>query len=94
MGAPDPEIENRFRGHLGNPFWVLDLAVTATYLEAERQGAKLLAMIAAAIPGADRYRTPLGPRLRTADLVRQSLAEIRDPDRRAVHEWWARGIGA
>jgi hypothetical protein len=90
--AADPEVENRWRSHVANAFWVLDLPPTASYAEAERQGAKLLAMIAAAIPGADRYSTPVGARPRTDDLVRQSLAEIRDPDRRSVHEWWARGL--
>jgi hypothetical protein len=92
MEAPDPEAENRWRAHVANPFWVLELSTGASALEAERQGAKLLAMIAAAIPGADRYETPFGPQPRSADAVRQSLAEIRDPDRRAVHEWWARGV--
>lgn len=91
--AADPEVENRWRLQIANPFWVLDLPVGATYTAAERQGAKLLAMLAAAVPGASHYPTPWGPRVRTADLVRQSLAEIRDPDRRAVHEWWARGAG-
>jgi hypothetical protein len=90
--AADPEVENRWRTHVENPFWVLALPADATYVEAERQGAKLQAMLAAAVPGADRYETPAGPRVRTAELVRQSLAEMRDPDRRALHEWWARGM--
>jgi len=92
MGAPDPEVENRWRAALANPFWVLELPPDASYAHAERQGAKLLAMLAAAVPGAHGYATPWGPHPRTADLVRQSLAEIRDPDRRAVHEFWARGV--
>jgi hypothetical protein len=92
MPVPSPEAENRRDAYLANPFWVLELPPTAGYVEAERQGAKLLAMIAAAVSGAESYRTPLGRQLRTADLVRQSLAEIRDPDRRCVHEWWARGM--
>jgi hypothetical protein len=92
MAAPDAEAENRWRAYLANPFWVLELPPTVSYVEAERQGAKLLAMIAAALPGAERYPTPLGDQARSADLVRQCLAEIRDPDRRCVHEWWARGM--
>jgi hypothetical protein len=90
----DPAVENRWRTHLANPFWVLELPLDASYVEAERQGAKLLAMLAAGLTGADRYPTPLGTEPRTPDLVRQSLAELRDPDRRVVHEWWARGIGS
>lgn len=86
-----PEPENRRRLHLANPFWVLELPPHASALEAERQGAKLLAMLAASLPDADRYETPLGVCTRTAEVVRQALADIRDPDRRAIHEWWARG---
>lgn len=92
MAAPDAEIENRWRGHLMNPFWVLDLPPAATLAEAERQGAKLLALLAAGIREADAYDTPFGRQPRTADLVRAALAEIRDPDRRGRHEWWVRGL--
>jgi hypothetical protein len=93
MPSPDPDAENRRRQHLSNPFWVLELAVEATPMEAERQGAKILAMLAAALPGAERYGTPLGDGARTPEAVRQALAEIRDPDRRVRHEWWAKGLG-
>jgi hypothetical protein len=85
------DAENAWRSRQANPFWVLGLPADASYAEVERQGAKLLAMLAAAVPGSDSYQTPLGAQARTPDLVRQSLAELRDPDRRAVHEWWARG---
>jgi len=54
----------------------------------EREGQKLLAMLSARVPGADAYTTPLGPAPRTPELVREALAELRDPDRRLVHEWW------
>ena len=76
------------RAHAANPFLVLELPVTATALEVERQGAKLLAMLAAGVAGADRYRGPCGVAVRTAELVRQAMAEARDPRRRLLHEWW------
>jgi hypothetical protein len=92
MPAPDPDLENRWRTAVSNPFWVLEVTVDATSVEVERQGAKLLAMLAAGLAGADRYTSPLGEHVRTPDLVRQSLAELRDPDRRGRHEWWALGV--
>lgn len=77
--------------HLENPFLVLGLGPSATAAEAERQGEKLLAMLAAGLEEARRYQTPFGPRDRTPELVRAALAELRDPARRLRHEWWARG---
>jgi len=84
-------IENSLRRHLGNAFLVLGLAPPAAAAEIERQGAKLLAMLAAGLDEAARYETPLGSRARTPALVRQALAELRDPRRRLQHEWWAHG---
>lgn len=84
--------ENALARHLANPFLVLELPTLATRDELERQGAKLLALLAAGVGGTDRYPTPLGPRERTAELVRTALAELRDPRKRALHEWWAEGF--
>ncbi len=92
MPGPDPHCENALRARIANPFWVLAVAPDAGLAEVEREGAKLLAMLAAALPGADRYATPFGSEVRTAETVRQALAELREPDRRAAHEWWARGL--
>lgn len=89
-----PECENHLRRHLANPFLVLELPPEATRDELERQGAKLLALLAASVAGAATYLTPLGPRERTPELVRGALAELRDPGKRLVHEWWARGIAS
>lgn len=86
------ERENRLRARLINPFLVLELAPDATREELERQGAKLLALLAAGVAGTGSYPTPLGPRERTAETVRAALAELRDPDRRPPHEWWLRGL--
>lgn len=88
----NPECDNALRRHLGNPFFVLELPAGATREQAERQGAKLLAMLAAGVSGAATYPTPLGPRERTDELVRAALAELRDTDRRLLHEWWAHGL--
>ena len=74
-----------------NPFYVLDLPLTCSRLEVERQGQKLLAMLQLEIEAAQRYTTPVGPRIRTAALVRQALADLRDPRKRLVHELWYLG---
>ncbi|HEY8019693.1 MAG TPA: hypothetical protein VIH93_01240 [Thermoanaerobaculia bacterium] len=86
------EAENALAGHLANPFLVLDLPIEASREELERQGAKLLALLAVGASGAAVYETPLGPRERTAEAVRLALHQLRDPRRRALHEWWARGL--
>jgi hypothetical protein len=84
-------LEDLFRQHLANPFLVLDLRPPASAAEAERQGDKLLAMLAAGLDEARWYATPFGERERTPELVRSALAELRDPRRRLHHEWWALG---
>jgi hypothetical protein len=92
MAAPSPECENLLRRHLANPFLVLELSPTASREEAERQGAKLLAMLAGGVAGAAAYATPLGPRERSPETVRSAMAELRDPARRLAHEQWSRGF--
>jgi hypothetical protein len=88
----DAACENFLAGHLRNPFLVLELGPEADREVVERQGEKLLSMLAAGLEAARRYPTPLGPRERTPEGVRVALAELRDPDKRLVHEWWARGL--
>jgi hypothetical protein len=84
-------FEDLLRQHLANPFLVLGLRPPASAAEAERQGEKLLAMLAAGLDEARRYATPFGKHERTPELVRAALAELRDPRRRLRHEWWALG---
>lgn|SRR5262249_22953751 len=92
-GTPDVVAAlNALRRHLDNPFLVLELDPGAGRAELEREGARILALLAAGVASASTYPTPFGPRERTADLVRSALAELRDPRRRLVHEWWARGL--
>ena len=74
-----------------NPLLVLELAPDASRAEIERAGQKLLAMLELGLRSAALYPTPLGPRARTPESVRAAMAELRDPDRRIVHELW---IGA
>lgn len=94
MAAASPGCENHLRRHLANPFLVLELPPGVTREELERQGAKLLALLAASVGEAATYPTPLGPRERTPELVRGALAELRDPARRLLHEWWVRGLAS
>lgn len=73
-----------------NPFYVLGLDVEAGRAEIEREGQKLLGMLALGLSGAQSYATPLGPARRTPEAVREAMAELRDPERRLMHELWAR----
>jgi hypothetical protein len=90
--AQSAQCENALVRHLANPFLILELPPRASRDELERQGAKLLALLAAGVAGAALYPTPLGPRERTPEGVREALAELRDPRKRTLHEWWARGF--
>ncbi len=90
MAGKNVQAENMLRRHLANPFLVLSLPPGAGIEQVERQGQKIMMMLAAGIPDAASYDTPLGPRKLTEEMVREAVAELRDPDRRLVHEWWAR----
>lgn len=72
-----------------NPFFVLGVTPQASRAEIERVGQRLLAELAIARESALYYQTPLGRCARTPELVRQALAELRDPPRRLLHEVWA-----
>lgn len=72
-----------------NPFLVLGVAPTATRMEIEREAQKLLGMLELGLESAAHYDTPLGPRPRTAELVRAAVALLRDPAKRLAAELWA-----
>lgn len=72
-----------------NPFYVLGLRPEATRQELEREGQKLLGMLELGLSASREYSTPLGRFERTPELVRVAMAELRDPERRLVHEVWA-----
>jgi hypothetical protein len=69
-----------------NPFYVLGISTECTRHEFEREGQKLLAMLALGLAEVKIYATPLGDRIRTPELVLHSMAELRHPSRRLLHE--------
>jgi hypothetical protein len=73
-----------------NPFLVLGLPPDVSRIEIEREAQKLLGMIELGFADALVYKTPLGPRPRTAESVRAAVAALRDPYQRLVAELWAR----
>jgi hypothetical protein len=73
-----------------NPFFVLGVPAEASRIEVEREAQKLLGMLELGFAEARTYATPLGPRERTAEMVRAAVAALRDPYRRLVAELWAR----
>jgi hypothetical protein len=75
---------------IDNPFFVLGLSPDASRIELEREAQKLLGMLELGFSGAQTYATPLGPRARTAEMVRAAVAALRDPYQRLVAELWAR----
>lgn len=86
------QVENFLRRHVANPFLVLDVPVDASAERIERQGQKLLLLLSAGVAEGKIYPSPLGARERTAEMVREALVELRDPDRRLIHEFWAEGL--
>ena len=72
-----------------NPFFVLELAPTATAMEIERQGKKLLAKLELGLSAAASHPSPLGPRARSADDVRRAMQALSDPRRRLAAEAFA-----
>ncbi|MHB2019183.1 MAG: hypothetical protein ACYCW6_19720 [Candidatus Xenobia bacterium] len=73
-----------------NPFYVLGLRPDATRARIEHQGQMLLQMLElGSFEDAAHYMTPLGERVRTPELVRQAVHELRDGERRLRHEFWA-----
>jgi hypothetical protein len=66
-----------------NPYWVLELDAASTPGEIERQGRKILGLIELGAGKALRYECPLGTFERDATMVREAIALLRDPKRRA-----------
>src|SRR6187401_2773805 len=71
-----------------NPFYVLELRPDCSRAEVERAGQKLIGMLELELTAARSYRSPLGVHRRSPELVRASMAELRDPNRRLLHELW------
>jgi len=84
MRDPDPLLRWQ-----ENPFYLLGLEPSASHLEVERHGRKLLAQLELELAAARVADTPLGPVERTVDSVRRALAELGDPKKREQHALWA-----
>ncbi len=84
-GARAARLHEAFRILAENPFRLLGLTPHAASREVEREGGKVLALIAAGLDDPSAM-APLGPRTRTSEQVRWAMAELRDPHRRALHE--------
>lgn len=85
-GASRDEARERLAS---NPFYVLELRPDCTRAEVERQGQKLIGMLELELSAAASFPTPFGLRRRTPEAVREAMAELRDPNRRLLHELWA-----
>lgn len=72
-----------------NPFFVLGLTPSASRVEVERAGQRLLALLGVKSAAAAHYRTPLGEFARDEDKVRTALAQLREPEQRVLWELWA-----
>ena len=72
-----------------NPFFVLELGVTATRPEVERAGQRLLGLLRVNAAGAAEYVTPAGSFERDESLVRHAMETLRDPLQRLTAELWA-----
>jgi hypothetical protein len=66
-----------------NAFYVLGLPAGATPGDIEREGRKLLGLLELGVGKAATYTCALGTFPRDATLVRESMALLRDPARRA-----------
>ncbi len=80
-------LQEIFRALVENPFRLLGLTPQATPRDVEREGAKLLALVTAGLDDPSGM-PPLGAQARTAEQVRWAIAELRDPHRRTVHEYF------
>ncbi len=72
-----------------NPFHVLGLPPGASRGEIEREGQRLLDALALGLEDAAAFDTPFGRCPRGPEEVREALAELRDPERRVLHEIFA-----
>lgn len=69
-----------------HPFAVLGVPATATRMEVERAGQKLLAQLEIGAASAKEFVVGGQPVERTADMVRAALTALRDPDQRLEAE--------
>lgn len=72
-----------------NPFRILDVATTASRMECHRKASKLIAQLELGAKSARSYRSALGERERSEELVRWAEKELTDPIKRIVYAWFA-----
>lgn len=77
-----------------NPYYVLEVPLDATPGEIERHGRKILGLIELGTSRGTAYACPVGTLTRDATLVRESLAALRDPKKRAMHRCLASLLGS
>lgn len=75
--------------YIDNAYYVLGLRPGVTRQQIEREGTKLLGMLELGMAAAQRYSTPIGVCERTPEQVRLAMAELRDPNKRVLHEVFA-----
>lgn len=78
--------------HVTNAFYVLDLAdrPDASPGEIERQGRKILGLFEVRAAKARTYTCPFGSFPRDETMVREAMAMLRDPKKRAKESFLAR----
>ena len=69
-----------------NPFYLLGIVPGSDDKTIEKAGQKLLGMLRLGAKQALKYQTPLGEFERTESDIREALAELRDTERRPLHE--------
>lgn len=68
-----------------NPYFVLEIASDTTPGEIERAGRKLLGLIEVGSEKAAKYTCSFGTFDRDPTMIREAMAELRDPQKRARH---------
>ncbi|MEO7112014.1 MAG: hypothetical protein ABI183_16340 [Polyangiaceae bacterium] len=77
-----------------NPYFVLEIAANATPGEIERAGRKLLALIDVGSEKVVEYTCSFGVFPRDATMIREAMAELRDPRKRTRHSLLASLLSA
>lgn len=72
-----------------NAFYILGLRPSVSRQQIEREGVKLLGMLELGMPAARQYATPIAVFERTPERVRLAMSELRDPNKRVLHEVFA-----
>ena len=77
---------------VNNPYFVLGLAPSASLVDIERAGQKLIAQLTIGAASAKTYVSPFGPLARDESLVRSAVATLRDPNERVLSAFWAENV--